>query len=1184
MSYQPDETSSSIRSDGQGKAEHDVLARLRLRNFWFWREMGGKLKPPTGRTQMVGVWKLIGYIKYVWWAAIGLLAFIILSSYLGVLPAFVIKNIVNNDIGHHSTSALWGDIWHLLLVYALLAFVDAVSGWFSSWSNSRIIWRLREDVIKRQMDMPLDQLVLRGAGQTTVRSINEVGVPGGDSPVFTGVAGLLSTITSAISNVVQLISAIIAMFALSVQLSLWAFLLLPIPIFLAIWWGRLTYGAAHRQYETLTKLTGFLLRHVTKQRVLLDKLLGRRRNVEESFRDQNRVLTNASIFEQVFSHWYDNTFQIITAATIGILWLIGGHHIFSGALSLGVMLAMVNLVSRLDNPIHSLAELWFSFRSLAAVAERVSHDLEKFDAHVEVDQPTDEFRNQSLSITTVNATIADANGHILASNLHFSLESGEVLTIVDEASAEDARWSWAAALSGWSLLRQGNIKIGRHNIHAAPSSTRRAIVSIISGEFPDIPVTIREFWRKAAPESDEATWKAAWRELIGDKAAFPDVDVQLGSRLSPTTGFQVSLVAASLRQSPVWVVISEPADTAIRWNEFHRPVIRIQPRSRNLPVGTKYLVRRSDEITEQGVVSANEPVLQRDPVEYETARLAVPDADASSPEEAVQGENSGWWRSMELGKTKVQKTGRFFVPFRWLLGYIRRFWLYWLVILVFGVALSSVGTTVSPLFTKHIIDVGIGKHNHAALNVNAILLILFGMAQGVANGLFVTLFVQMGGKRMCGEIRDDFFSRLIRSPFSFFQQHDASDIVTRGINDVNAIYTGTDQLIKVLTWQVIPNIPGMVLLWTIGGAHYGLLTLAVDIPFVVLTLWVARFNARLQQRLFEVVGNMFKELHKISSLQFAFMVRALGVEREEIPSLSRSNRLLYRLGLVQSLRNYWYGTTLSNLESNVLTAAFYAVGGLSVIHGSLTLGTLTAIMSYAALYVGLGGGVSSYVGIYGILANVERVSSYHAEQPERESDQLVEADASLLQSSTPLRVGIQLAHGTHVVQGAPGTLQRIQGQSGFIDDVRDAILRLRETDGIDVRAGDTPVADIPLDSWRKMVTWISSDFPFDDVTLKELLQWSAYSPSAQQDAIRFLQEESRTINLDVPATRWTQNQSLRTLRLLGALAIAQHARVVLVELPLVSEAHQQTLQQLKSTLPDSTFILLETADQIEFSA
>lgn len=1149
------------------------LDRLRLRNFWFWRNIGGPLPHSAPEPlRLRGIFHLMSYIRHVWWAAIGLLATIFISGYLGVLPAFVIKQIVNQDITAHTTGPLFSDIGQLIILYLLIALVNVLNGWLGSWSNSRIVWRMREDIFQRQLSMPLSKLVDRGAGQTTVRAINEVGVPGGDSPVFSGVAGILNTITSAINNIVTLISAVIAMFALNVELTLWCFILLPIALVLAVWWGRIAYGAAHRQYESLTSLTNFLLRHTTRERSLLDALLGRRRQVAREFSEQSRILTNASIFERVLPNWYNNLFTIITGATTGIIWLVGGHHVFAGTLTVGVVVAMISLISKLNGPINSLADLWFSFRSLAAIADRVSQDLEDRSGEADGREAHAATATPLMPPYTLNgATLADERGATLVSDLNFTLHAGEVLTVVDSLLPEDGAWCWAASFAGWLPLVKGALEVGGVRLDGVDAARHRATISLVSSVVPVVGMTLQQLWQAAAPMSDEQTWRKVWKDTVDDAIAFPCVDLDLNDEIfTPVVRFAANLVVAQLRGATVWVVVGEPDAVEWHWTKFGKAVIRIQPAPTQAVAGSRYLIRRQDG----SVMLDPAPEVAEACLTAAAAQKVVQPVKLGWSPDILKGDGAGWWASMGLRRNATKETGRFFVPFKWLFDYIRRYWVYWLIILVLGETAATFGHTLTPLFSKNILDNGITAHNLGALNINGFLIIVFGVVQGICNALFVTLFVQAGGKRMCGEIREDFFASLMRAPINFFRKHDSSEIATRGINDINAIFSGTDQLIKVLTWQIIPNIPGMVLLWTIGGARYGFLTLLVDLPFIALTIWVARLNSLLQQRLFQIVGALFSELRQMVSLPRATLVRATGLEAEQTAVMSALNHLIYRLGLVQSLRTNWYAT-VSTIEGNALTAVFWLVGGLAVIHGHLTLGVLTAIMTYSQLYIGLGGGVSSYVTIYGTLANVDRVAGYvdtDGDVSAVKADQLTDTDTQTATQGD-----------NHVLSMTPGTVQRIHGTPQYVADMRDAMLRLRPIAGMDVRVGAVHAHDVDPDTWRKTVAWITLDFPFAGASVRELLDWAATSAQALAEAKRFLHADGEDAALDVPADRWTQGRKPeQMLQLLGALAIAQQARLVIVEIPAAWARQAEVLiQSLSSDLATSAMVVLEADGEDE---
>ena len=1154
---------------------HSLLARLRLDHFWFCRDLGGALpSTPPEPLRLGGLWHLLAYLRYVWWAAAGLLATIFLSAYLGVQPAFIVKRIVNVDLKSHTATLLVHDVTVLAGIFLLIVAIGVINGWFGAWATARIVWRLRQDLLEKQIAMPLARLVGRGPGQTMVRTINEVGVAGGDSPVFTGVAGIIGTVTSSINNLVILVSTVIAMFVLNAHLAVWSFVLLPIPIAIAWWWGHIIYGAIHRQYEKLATLTRFLLGSFAPAAVLRDKLLGRQQELLARFRRENRELTNASIYARVLFHWYDNVFQIIQGATIGLLWLIGGHNIFAGTLTLGTVLAMVGLVGRLDGPVHNLAEFWFSFRSLAAVADRVSQDLE-------VELPVVAASVESATVTISKEGPYRIDGVVTlddvtdtaAGRLHLEVSPGEVVTIIELAEDEHRIWDWAAALSGWVSLAEGKVELATLDLATAAPEVRRAAVALISSAVMIPGATPRLLWQTAAPRSSEGEWLAAWEAVTAACAVTipaPPLDVALDEDgVSRHVRFLISLAAASMRDAPVWVSVAEPAGLHVPWERWGRIVLRVQPEEpqSSPPSGTVVTRQMNGDLEIRRGLPAIEFTLRHQ------ERTAANSERHTWSRDILQGDGPGWWASLGLRRHRTRYSARFWRPFKLLMQYMVRYWVYWLVILVLGEIIASFYQTFAPLITKQIIDVGIGKHQPGALTTYAIFLIALSVIWGLANIAFVTTWVQTGGKRMSGEVRDDVFSKLLRADFSFFQTHAPPEIASRIINDVNAIFAGTDAIIKVVTWMVIPNIPGMVLLWFLGP-QFGLLTLLIVIPFAAATIWVGRLNSRLQERIFSVVGAMASELRELASPVRALLLRAWGLEQEERRVAGRLNDLLYRLGLVQMLRGNWFGS-LQALEGNTVTVIFWLAGGLAILHGQLLLGTLTAMMAYAQRYVGLGGAVNSYVAIHGILANFDRLEEYAAQGTE-----LIGQPEWRPALQSPMRLAVRENGSQQEVALTPGEIVRLIGPVQRLTDIRDAALALRQLDTVELDDGFRSEGSTPIDGWRRSVFWIHPAFPFAGATVAELLRWAA-GPNGGLDAgLILLGCDATASELQLPAEQWVGGDSLRALRLTAALAALARPRLVFVENNDLSQAEiTDILHQLQRLLPGSTLLLLEPATE-----
>ncbi|MCL4541243.1 MAG: hypothetical protein M1396_02725, partial [Chloroflexi bacterium] len=166
---------------------------------------------------------------------------------------------------------------------------------------------------------------------------------------------------------------------------------------------------------------------------------------------------------------------------------------------------------------------------------------------------------------------------------------------------------------------------------------------------------------------------------------------------------------------------------------------------------------------------------------------------------------------------------------------------------------------------------------------------------------------------------------------------------------------------------------------------------------------------------------------------------------------------------MQMLRGNWFGS-LQALEGNTVTVIFWLAGGLAILHGQLLLGTLTAMMTYAQRYVGLGGAVNSYVAIHGILANFDRLEEYAVQGTE-----IIGQPEWRPALQHPLRLVARENGSQQEVALTPGTVVRLVGPVQRLADIRDAALALRRLDTVELGDGFQPEDTIPVDGWRRAV-------------------------------------------------------------------------------------------------------------------
>lgn len=191
-------------------------------------------------------------------------------------------------------------------------------------------------------------------------------------------------------------------------------------------------------------------------------------------------------------------------------------------------------------------------------------------------------------------------------------------------------------------------------------------------------------------------------------------------------------------------------------------------------------------------------------------------------------------------------------------------------------------------------------------------------------------------------LRDRLFAHIQRLPFLWHTQNQTGDIVQRCTSDVEVVHG----FISMQLTEVFRTI--VLVAFTVGvmfSMHAGITLIAVVyLPIIVLYSFV--FYRGIGKR-FLAADEAEGALSSIAqeNLTGVRVVRAFGRERYETDRFNKQNDLFSRmwLRLGRLLSTYW---SLTELITGIQVLAVSLAGIFVTVHGSITLGTFLAFISY----------------------------------------------------------------------------------------------------------------------------------------------------------------------------------------------------------------------------------------------
>ena len=263
-------------------------------------------------------------------------------------------------------------------------------------------------------------------------------------------------------------------------------------------------------------------------------------------------------------------------------------------------------------------------------------------------------------------------------------------------------------------------------------------------------------------------------------------------------------------------------------------------------------------------------------------------------------------------------------------------------------ALVSVSLTLYvPVLVGYAIDRIIGRGNVDFADVAQILGLICAAVVGVAVCQWLmNWLINLVSYRTVRDLRREVFRKLNTVPLSYIDTHGHGDLISRVINDVDAVGDGLTQMFLQLFSGVVTIIGTLVFMlvtdWQIALAVFFLTPLSLFVAGFIGKLSAKRF--REQQMLQGEISSYVEE-----TVGNQRIVKAFSYEKQSQYEFDKLNTKLYDVGFKAQ-----YAGALANPSTRLVNAIVYAavgiIGALAVLSGRLTVGGLSCFLTYANQY------------------------------------------------------------------------------------------------------------------------------------------------------------------------------------------------------------------------------------------
>ncbi|MDR0525119.1 MAG: ABC transporter ATP-binding protein/permease [Spirochaetaceae bacterium] len=274
-----------------------------------------------------------------------------------------------------------------------------IQTWTATLIGQRVMKDIRLELFKKTVGQstaflsrhPVGRIVTRLTGD--VETINEF---------FT------SVLIALLKDFSVMIGALITLFFLSPPLAGVTVLTLP-PVLLVSVLSRVKARDAFRRQRTASaKVNSYLSERLSGVQVV--QLFMKEKQSLKEFGEGNEELLHAKLGEMYVFATFRPLVEWFSIITTGIIITVGGNLVLNLSLSLGVLIAFINLISMFYAPVMDIAEKYTLLQSAMAGGERVFKLLDT---------------NETIPDTGIRGKEGAISGHIAFENVRFSYKAGE---------------------------------------------------------------------------------------------------------------------------------------------------------------------------------------------------------------------------------------------------------------------------------------------------------------------------------------------------------------------------------------------------------------------------------------------------------------------------------------------------------------------------------------------------------------------------------------------------------------------------------------------------------------------------------------------------------------------------------------------------------------------------------------
>jgi ATP-binding cassette, subfamily B, bacterial len=483
-----------------------------------------------------------------WRRLTGLLALIVIAAGLGVVPAFLLKRVLE-AIQENDTRSLSINAGAMIAIAVVTGALGVVQTLVSNQVGQRVMHDLRAAVFRHLQRLSLAFFTRTRTGEVQSRISNDIG----------GVQNVVTnTATSIASNVTTVAATVVGMFILDWKLALFALALIPVFALLTRRVGNERRRIAKTTQETLADISSQVQESLSVSGILLGKTMGRGAELADRFESDSLRLAELEVRQRMAGRWVMASIQTSFAIMPAAVYWFGGLLLAHGstAVSVPMLVAFTTLQTRLFFPVGSLLGVGLDVQTSLALFDRI---FEYLDQRVDIFEKPDALeRGKPGDVVFDHVWFRYGEHEWTLEDVSFTVDAGTTTALVGETGSGKTTLAYLAARL--YDVDRGSVSIGGVDVRDLSFKALSDLVGVVSQETYLFHASIAENLRYAKPDATDEELVAAAEAARIDHviAALPEgydtVVGERGYRFSGGEKQRIAIARTILRNPPILVL------------------------------------------------------------------------------------------------------------------------------------------------------------------------------------------------------------------------------------------------------------------------------------------------------------------------------------------------------------------------------------------------------------------------------------------------------------------------------------------------------------------------------------------------------------------------------------------------------------------------------------------------------